>query len=208
MKFAICNETFNKGQSFAEVCRSISACGYEGIEIAPFTLAENIKDVSAAKRQEIRQTALDHGLEIVGLHWCLVSPKGLHINCVDKSTVDFTKDYYKELIRLCAMLGGKVMVHGSPKQRNWEPGEPYYEVFNRSVDFFRSCMDVAEEHGVSILIEPLTHAETNFIHRAQDGMDLIRAVSHPNFQLHLDVKAMCGSEYEEPATVIRQYKRP
>ena len=38
-KQAICNEVYEQ-RPFAEVCRSIRQIGYEGIEIAPFTLAE------------------------------------------------------------------------------------------------------------------------------------------------------------------------
>lgn len=206
MKFAICNETFNQGQSFEEVCRCAGECGYDGVELAPFPFGDDIRDLTADDRKKIVQTAKDHQLDIVGVHWCLITPKGLHINCKDKETIEFTKKFYNDLIRFCADLGGGVMVHGSPKQRNWEPGEPYQDVFNRTVDFFQSCMGTAAECGVTVLIEPLSHAETNFINRAQDGLDLIEAVGHPNFQLHLDVKAMHGGEYDAPADVIRQFK--
>lgn len=206
MKFAICNETFKQGQSFAEMCACAAECGYDGIEIAPFTLGESVRDLSAGDRKTLVQTARDAGVEIVGLHWLLLTPQGLHINTKDKAVRDFTKEYYKDLIRCCADLGGRVMVHGSPKQRNWEPGESYYEVFGRTVDFFQSCMATAKECGVTVLIEPLTHAETNFINRTQDGLDLIQAVGSLYFQLHLDVKAMFGGEYEDPATVIRKVR--
>jgi sugar phosphate isomerase/epimerase len=206
MKFALCNETFNKGQSFEEMCKCTSECGYDGIEIAPFTLGENVNDLSSADRKKIVQTAKDFGLDILGIHWLLLSPKGLHITTPDTTVVDFTKEYYKDLIRFCAEIGGKVMVHGSPKQRNWEPGESYSDVFKRAVDFFQSCMDAAKEYDVTVLIEPLSHLETNFINRAQDGLDLINAVGSPYFQLHLDVKAMYGGEYKDAPDVIRQFK--
>jgi len=206
MKYALCNETYGKDTPFEDVCRRVKSHGYEGLEVAPFTLADDIGDLSQADRKAIRQKAEDAGLEILGLHWCLVSPKGLHINTREPGVVDKTKGFYRELIRFCAELGGSVMVHGSPAQRNWEPGEPYYDAFNRTVDFFASCMQTAAECGVRLLIEPLGHTETNLINRAQDGLELIRAVGHPNFGLHLDVKAMCLAEYEPPAAIVRKFK--
>lgn len=208
MKFAICNETF-QNQPFGECCEIAGRCGYTGLELAPFTLGRPVTDISAAERSELRQTAADNGLEIIGLHWLLVLPQGadlqLHINCADGAVRAQTVDYYKELIGFCADLGGTVMVHGSPGQRNWDPADLYQETFRRTVEFYKSCMDTAESRGVTICFEPLSHAETNFINSARDGLELIRAVNHPNFQLHLDTKAMCGAEYLSPATVIRQY---
>ncbi len=209
MKYAICNETF-QGADFQTVCECASKAGYDGVEIAPFTFDKLATELSPGEKKTIKQIADDNGLEIIGLHWLLVLPKGvennLHINCPDDSVRKETQDYYKELIRLCAEWGGKVMVHGSPGARNWQEGDKYYEVFNRAVEFFSGCMDLAASSGVTICFEPLTHAETNFINRAQDGLDLIKAVNHDNFKLHLDVKAMCGGEYASPAETLKQYK--
>ncbi|HOJ62407.1 MAG TPA: sugar phosphate isomerase/epimerase family protein [bacterium] len=207
MKFAICNETF-QNQTFATACQIAGRCGYEGIELAPFTLGKLVTDLSRQERQTIRQTAADAGLRILGLHWLLVVPPGvqknLHINCADASIRKQTQDYYKELIRFCADLGGSILVHGSPKQRNWDPADWYQDVFARTVEFFQGCMDTARECGVTVCFEPLTHAETNFMNSARDTRELIRAVGHPNFRLHLDAKAMCGGEYYPPAEVIKQ----
>ena len=67
MKFAICNETF-QDRSFLEQCQAAEAAGYTGIEIAPFTLADDISLISASEIASYRKAAADHGLQIVGLH--------------------------------------------------------------------------------------------------------------------------------------------
>ncbi len=209
MKFAICNETF-QNQPWSVACECAAKCGYDGVELAPFTLGKLVTELSTGERAEIRQTAEKAGVAIVGLHWLLVTPPGkeknLHINCPDAAIRRQTQEYYKELIRFCAELGGTIMVHGSPKQRNWTPDDFYYDVFERTADFFRGCMDTARECGVTVCFEPLTHTETNFINCARDGMELIRSVNHPNFQLHLDAKAMCGGEYYHPTDIILQHR--
>ena len=50
---------------------------FDGVEIAAFTLADSIDDISADRRKEIVQAAGDAGVEIVGLHWLFAAPAGL-----------------------------------------------------------------------------------------------------------------------------------
>ena len=74
MKYAICNETFGdwpREKAFAFA----SECGYGGLEIAPFTLAPDVKEVSKSLRDQVRGEAESTGLEIIGLHW-LLAKKG------------------------------------------------------------------------------------------------------------------------------------
>ena len=51
MRYAICNETF-EGWDHARVCRHVAELGYTGLEIAPFTLAPRITDVTAERRRD------------------------------------------------------------------------------------------------------------------------------------------------------------
>jgi len=81
-RHAICNEAFEKF-AFVDACRAIRKAGYEGIEIAPFTLAENPATIPMAKRGEYRTIMESEGLRFVGLHWLMVSPKSLHVTTPD-----------------------------------------------------------------------------------------------------------------------------
>ena len=47
IKLGICNELF-EGWDFGQVCRTVKEIGYDGLEIAPFTLAPRITDLSRA----------------------------------------------------------------------------------------------------------------------------------------------------------------
>ena len=205
MKLAICNEVF-KGWAQPEVFRYVSELGYDGIEIAPFTLADSIEKVGAAARRQLRRDAERCKLEIVGLHWLLASPPGLHISHPDESIRQRTVAYLNELIVCCKDLGGTIVVFGSPKQRNILPGLSLEQARDRAIATFKEVLPLARSSGVTICLEPLPPEETNFVNTAAEAVEIIRAINHPNFQLHLDAKAMC-SDREPIPTIIRKYAR-
>src|SRR5262245_66061266 len=84
---AICNEAFDKWP-FADECKTIRKAGYEGIEIAPFTLAEDPAKLSRVERRQCSDIIASEGLRFVGLHWLMVSPKGLHVTTPDTAVRD------------------------------------------------------------------------------------------------------------------------
>ena len=49
---AICNETF-EGWDHARVCSTAAGLGYQGLELAPFTLAPRITQCDAATRNQV-----------------------------------------------------------------------------------------------------------------------------------------------------------
>ena len=113
-RHAICNEAY-QGWDFADSCRSMKQIGYEGIEIAPFTLAEDPATVSPPARAEYARVIAGEGLTFVGLHWLMVAPKGLHVTTPDDTLRTRSWAHIRNLIDLCADLGPDgVMVFGSP----------------------------------------------------------------------------------------------
>lgn len=204
MKFAMCNE-FCQGWAIEDAFRLARDVGYSGVEVAPFTIADRVEDVPSLRREQIRATAADLGVEIIGLHWLLVKPEGLYMNHPDAELRKRTRDYMIELIRFCADLGGDRMVIGSPKQRNVLPGVPFEQAWHWACDSFRSLLDEAAARGVTLCIEPLAPSETNFITTVRDGMRMVDELNHPNFKVHIDVKAMCG-EGRPLDVIIREAK--
>lgn len=202
MKFGICNELF-EGWAWEKVCDFARHAGYQGIEVAPFTLAERAEAIDPARRREVRQAAESRGLRIVGLHWLLVKPPGMYITHTDPAVRKQTADYFVQLVFLCADLGGRVMVIGSPKQRNRLPGVSIAQAYDYAVEVLSPAADAAGRHGVTLAIEPLSGKETDFLMCAADGVELVQRINHPNFRLHLDVKAM-SAEYKPIPQIIRE----
>ena len=94
MKFATCNEYFENWE-VEDVFSYAADLGYDGVEIAPFTIAPSVEDISAQRRDKIRAAAERSGVEIVGLHWLLASPEGLYITHPDQAIYERTKSYFK-----------------------------------------------------------------------------------------------------------------
>jgi sugar phosphate isomerase/epimerase len=191
MKFALCNEMF-EGRPMVEVCSTAKRLGYDGIELAPFTLAPSAEDISAEQRKEVRQVISDNGLETVGLHWLFAGPSGLHMTTNDEETWGRTRDYLSCLLDLCSDLGGKVLVLGSPKQRSILDGQTREGAWKKAVELLSSVLDKAGELDLNICLEPLSTNETDFINTVAEGMQMVRQINHPNMKIHLDIKAMCS----------------
>jgi len=205
IRFAICNELF-KDWPQEKVLTYCAAIGYEGVEVAPFTLAKDIRELPPRRVAELRAASEKAHIPILGLHWLLASPEGLSINGPRHAARETTREYMFALIRLCRDLGGRIMVFGSPRQRSVEAGDTYEAVWQRSVAMFRACGEEAQRQGVVIAIEPLTEKETNFLLTKDEAVRLIQEVKCPAVRLHLDTKAMVGQEKKPPEAIIRESK--
>ena len=76
MKLAICNEMFEDWR-IEDVFLCAAKFGYDAVELAPFTLAESVVDISQTERDRIRKAADAAKIEIAGLHWLLGLAKGV-----------------------------------------------------------------------------------------------------------------------------------
>ncbi len=147
----------------------------------------------------MREAAARHGIEIAGIHWVLVKPEGLYINHPDAALRERTAKYFCDLVDFCADLGGKVMVVGSPKQRNVLPDVSREQAWDWAATTFRNAVGQAEQREVTICFEPLAPAETNFVNTAAEAIQFVQQVPSPRFKIILDVKAMCSESKPIPA---------
>jgi len=201
MKFAICNEIF-QGWKLEDAMLFAARTGYDAIEIAPFTLADHVTAVSATERRRVRDAAARAGLAISGIHWVLVKTEGLHLTHPDLAVRERTARYFLDLVEFCADLGGRIIVVGSPKQRNLLPGVAAEQAWEWAQGVFAPAVRQAREREVTICLEPLAPTETNFINTAAEAIRFVRQLDSPSFKIILDVKAMC-SETKPVPQIIR-----
>lgn len=207
MKFAICNETFHElDWTQLQVFEFAAECGYDGVEIAPFTINTDVTKISSAERTRLRRAAEAAGIEICGLHWILTKTEGLHLTTPDKQVRQQTSKYLGELARFCRDLGGDLMVFGSPNQRNRPDSMGMVEAFCNATETLQQAVDVLEQTGVRILMEPLSSWETNFLFDANDVVELAKKVDSPWVGLMLDCKAMWAMESQPIPSLIAQHE--
>jgi sugar phosphate isomerase/epimerase len=201
MKFGICNEMFQDWK-IEDVFNYAKEVGYDGVEVAPFTLADSVELITPEQRQALKRSAAEAGVEIVGTHWLLVSPEGLHITTPDDEIRSSTCDYFHALINYTADIGGTSMILGSPKQRSVMEGVSYEQAWSNARAMFTDLAVTAENRAVTLCIEPLAPVETDFINTAEEAIRMAQEVDSSAIKIILDAKAM-SSESKPIGDIIR-----
>jgi len=189
-----------------DVFERASEIGFDAVEIAPFTLCDSVVEISKDRRDEIRKSAEKFNIEIAGLHWLLVSPKGLYVNHPDLKIREKTKEYFMELIKFCSDLDGKIMVIGSPKERTVVEPLNFQQAWDYAKETFTECAKYAQELGVVLCIEPLSSDQTDFINLPEEAVKMVEEVDNPNFKLILDVCSSAKENVDIPSA-IRKYAK-
>jgi sugar phosphate isomerase/epimerase len=202
-RYAICNETF-PDWPHDRVCEAVAATGYTGLELAPFTFAPLVTELSAGRRTEIRRQAESRGLAIIGLHWLLAKTEGFMITSPDAEVRKRTGQYLAELARSCRDFGADILVLGSPMQRRIPMGATRAQAEDFALDCLRHVLPELERQRVYLCLEPLAPTEADFLQTAAEGKALMDRLANPWVRLHLDVKAM-SSEAKPVPEVIREF---
>ena len=203
-RHSICNEVY-QGWDFAKACRHIRETGYQGIEIAPFTLSEDPCNIPATDRKAHAAIIAGEGLTFVGLHWLMVAPKGLHVTTPDDDLRQRGWNHIRGLIDLCADLGPDgVMVFGSPLQRGTTGGSTQKEATARYTDGLAEVAPQAEARGVKILVEALPANQTNVVGSLAEAAGIVRQVGSPAIQTMFDTHNAVD-ETEPHGVLVERY---
>jgi len=196
MRIALCNEVIAP-MPFPRQCEYAAKLGYDGLEIAPYTLSEEPQRMGAAQIATARSAAEDCGIAVTGLHWLLVKPAGLSISTKDDAARRRTVDVMLALVDLCAALGGRYLVHGSPHQRRIEPGETRAAAMARAQDCFAAVAERAQRSGVLYCIEPLSVEQTPLINTLEEAAALVERINVSSVRTMLDCSS-AGRMEKEP----------
>jgi sugar phosphate isomerase/epimerase len=204
MRVALCNEVL-RDLPIDEQARLAAALGYDGLEIAPFTLdRDQPHRVGAETVKAARRAVADAGIVVSGLHWLFVVPKGLSITIADGAVRAETVDVMHGLVRLCADLGGTYLVHGSPGQRRLELGTEA-DGRARALDFFREAARSAEAAGVTYILEPLSPDQTNFVTTVTEAAEIVAEIGSPAFRTMVDCSSAGNNETDSIPRLLDRY---
>lgn len=204
LELSLCNELLAEdGLTLDSQCERAAALGYAGVELAPGTLSGRPHEMSRGDWRGVRETVEAHGLRVTGLHWLLSPYPGLSI--FDPATHEETQHVLAGLIDGCAVLGGDVLVHGSPPSRTRPSGMEAGSALDMAVAFFAPIAARAAEAGVTYCIEPLSPVETNFASTVEQAVALVERIKNPAFRTMIDTSAAAQAEAEPVADLIRHW---
>ena len=204
MRVALCNEVLAP-LPFERQASLAAELGYDGLEIAPFTLDDDPPMIPASRRRVIRQAAEAAGIVITGLHWLLVKPDGLSITSADAAVRRRTIEVMHRLIGLCAELGGRILVHGSPAQRRLPEGSGTEAARARGEAAFAAVAEAATRAGVVYCIEPLAPEETNFINHVAEAAAIVERIGSTALRTMIDCSAASNAEAEPVAALLERW---
>ena len=186
MKLSLCNEILGD-MPFPAQCQLAADLGYDGIELAPFTVVDDPRQMTAAQKAMVRDAAQSAGIAISGLHWLLLTPKGLSITSEDPAIWQRSVDVMRANIEICAELGGEVLVHGSPAQRRLPDDEAGAAAARtRAIEAFAAIAPDAEAGGVVYCIEALAAPVANFVNSVAEAVEIVEAVGSPQVRTMVD----------------------
>jgi len=201
MRISLCNEVV-RDLDFAAQCTLAASLGYDGLEVAPFTLdAEAPHLLPASRRVELRRAAAESGTAITSLHWLLVAPAGLSITSADAALRAKTLDVMERLVGLAADLGATLLVHGSPGQRRVEADGDA----QRAEEAMAKASGFAAQHGVTYCVEPLDPGQTNWCTGVAQGAAIVERIGNPALKTMLDTCSAGNGESDSVVALLERF---
>jgi D-psicose/D-tagatose/L-ribulose 3-epimerase len=204
VRIALCNEVIAP-MPFPAQCEYAAKLGYDGLEIAPYTLSEEPHRMGSARIAAARAAAEDAGIAVTGLHWLLVKPAGLSISAKDDAVRQKTVDVMLALIDTCAELGGKYLVHGSPQQRRLEAGETRVAAMARAQATLAAVAERAQKAGVVYCIEALAAESTPLINTLEEAAQMVSQINSSSVRTMLDCSAAGRMEKEPLGALVERW---
>lgn len=193
-----------------DVANALHKLGVRSVELAPTKLWADPTQATDNEIGDVLDFWKANGQNVVAFQSMLFGRENLKL-FEDEASRQETAKFLKDFIRLAGKMGARVLVFGSPKNR--QRGNIAYEVaFEIAKDFFADLGDVAQENNTCFCIEPNpADYACDFVTNAQQGIELVKAVNNKGFGLHLDIAGMtlAGDDIAESiknsASILRHF---
>jgi len=165
----------------------IAALGYDGVELA-------VRDPKLVDAGELERVVARHGLAVpaigTGQAW---GEEGLSFTAADPAVREAAIARICSHIPLAERLGALVILG---LIRGVTPaGQSHEQSMSYLVEAIGRCAEAAAGTGVRFALEPMNRYETDLIHNAEEGLELVGRVGADSFGLLLDTFHM---NIEEP----------
>ena len=94
--------------------------------------------------------------------------------------------YVEEAMRRLSLLGVDIVVFGSGGARRIPEEISFEEGMEEICHFLGMCNEIGLKYGVTVVIEPLNHTETNCILSVAEGAEIARKLDLPRVKLLAD----------------------
>jgi len=188
--FAICEKPERWGV--------MAAAGYDYIEprVADVLMPAESDSTFAAHRQRLDTL----GARMIS---CIIFLPGQLRVTGPQTDLDRIMVWAETSFRRARQLGIPTIVLGSGRSRSVPDGFSREQAREQFIALCRQLGPLAARYGVTVVVEALNRAESNFINSLAEGADIVETVAHPNIRLLCDIYHM--SREGEPASEIARF---
>lgn len=173
-----------------------------GMEVAPTKIFQDPSTYSSSVALEYKKKWAESGIELIAMQSLLFGKPELQIFASEENRTE-TLVYLTKIIEIAELLGTRVLVFGSPKNRSIRDMEEK-KARGIALEFFRSLADIAHRHGVKVCIEPNPiQYQCDFITNTSEGVAFVKEIDHPGLGFHLDLAA-CTFNKEDLEMAVTQ----
>jgi sugar phosphate isomerase/epimerase len=188
VKLSVSNIAWDAADEAAVLAR-LHALGVAGVEVAPTKLWPDWRGASPESARAFARSLRERGFVVPALQSILFGYPQLQV-FGDAASRAALLDHLERVAALAQAFGARVLVFGSPKNR--DPGELAPELaFERAAELFHAAGQRCERWGTSLCLEPNPpQYACRFMTSFRDVARMVEHVGHPAVRIHLDVACM------------------
>lgn len=162
--------------------------GIDGIEVAPTAVWRSWEDMTVSKARAYRELLAEQGFQVPALQAILYARPEARL--FEPRGEAVLLEHFARVAGIACGLEARVAVLGAPSQR--DRGERSWpQALEHAAVLLRKAAALFHDQGCCLCIEPNPRRYgCNFVNTAAEGIELVTAVDHPGFRLHLDAAGM------------------